>query len=109
MSSLLGCLQYSDPEYHALWRAAKGVPVQVPALKDEVAKLRLGIIKTHLLQAARAQRQCVKMVNGTFQYRCHPWVVFSSWVRRGRAGFNLKSSHDLFPGAKCIVCSLLRE
>ena len=91
-------MQYSDPEYQALWRAAKGVPIQVPALEEEVTELRLGVIKTHLLQAV-GRGGVRKMVNGDVPAGCHLWVVFSSWAM-GRGGVSPEILQETFPGTK---------
>jgi hypothetical protein len=95
---VVGLLQYSDPEYHALWRAAKGVSVHVPALKDEVATLRLGTIKTHLLQAV-GRSAVRKMVDGDVPEGCHLWIVFSSWAT-GKGGVSPEILLDTFPRTK---------
>jgi hypothetical protein len=95
---VIGLLQYSDPEYHALWRAARGVPAQVPALKGEVAKLRLGTIETHLLQAV-GRSAVRKMIDGDVPEGCDLWIVFSSWAT-GKGGVSPQILCDTFPGTK---------
>lgn len=95
---LVGILQYSDPEYHALWRAAKGVSVETPAEKKEIERLRLGTIATHLLQAA-GRSAIRKMIDGDVPEGCHLWVVFSSWAK-GKGGVSPEILCETFPGTK---------
>jgi len=104
---VVGLLQYSGSEYHALWRAAKGVSVKVPALKDEVERLRLGVIKTHLLQAA-GRSAIRKMVDGDVPEGCHLWVVFSSWAQ-GKGGVSPQILLETFPGTKLCRWQALPE
>jgi hypothetical protein len=93
-----GLLQYGDPEYQALWRAAGRVPVEVPALKDEIEKLRLGEIKHNLFQAVG--RGAVRhAIEGDVPEGCHLWVVFSAWAT-GKGGVPPSILTETFPGTK---------
>jgi hypothetical protein len=63
-----------------------------------VARLRLGVIETHLLQAV-GRSAVRKMVDGDVPEGCHLWVVFSSWAT-GKGGVSPAILSHTFPETK---------